>query len=51
MIRHPHYLEVPWEIRWHDTSGTTHRRLWWLVAILVLAGMFMIGVGVLSGKM
>jgi len=50
MIRHPPYLEIPWAIHRHEAPGTTHRRLWWVVAILVLSAMFMIGVGVLSGK-
>ena len=32
MFRHPHYLELPWDIQ--DSAGTTgpHRHLWWLIA-------------------
>ena len=49
MIRHPHYLEIPWEIHWRHGGTEPHRRLWWLIAGLVLLAMFLIGVGVTSG--
>ncbi len=49
MLRHPHYLEVPWDIHWHGGTDARHRHLWWLIALLVLAAMFMIGIGVTSG--
>ncbi|HJT20828.1 MAG TPA: hypothetical protein VJ746_10175 [Nitrospira sp.] len=49
MIRHPHYLELPWDIHWHGGTTAAHRHLWWLIAALVLAAIFMIGVGVTSG--
>lgn len=49
MIRHPHYLDVPWDIHWHHEAARYHRHLWWLIAMLVLAAMFLIGVGVTSG--
>lgn len=49
MIRHPQYLDVPWDIRWHHQATGPHRRLWWLIAALVLVAMLMIGVGVSSG--
>jgi hypothetical protein len=49
MFRHPHYLEVPWDIQGpHETTGP-HRHLWWLIALLVLLAMFLISVGVTSG--
>ena len=50
MIRHPHYLELPWEIHWHPVV-THHRHLWWLITLLVFLGIFMIGVGVTTGLM
>ena len=49
MFRHPHYLDIPWEVHWQTESGKHHRHLWWLVAALVLLAMFLIGVGVTSG--
>lgn len=51
MLHHPHYLEVPWDIHWHGGTDARHRHLWWLIALLVLAAMFMIGIGVTSGLM
>jgi hypothetical protein len=49
MIRHPHYLEIPWEIHWRHEASPPHRHLWWLIAALVLLAMFLVGVGVTSG--
>ena len=49
MFRHPHYLEVPWDVHWHHESTGSHRHLWWLIAVLILLAMFLIGVGVTSG--
>ena len=49
MLRHPHYLEVPWDIQGHRMTTGPHRHLWWLIALLVLLAMFLIGVGVTSG--
>ena len=51
MFRHPHYLEVPWDIHWHPETTRHHRHLWWLIGALVLLAMFLIGVGVTSGLM
>ena len=48
MIRHPHYLDLPWDMHWHPTVRE-HRHLWWLIALLVLMAMLMIGVGVATG--
>ena len=48
MIRHPHYLELPWEIHWYP-AVTQHRHRWGLILLLVLLAMVMIGVGVTSG--
>jgi hypothetical protein len=50
MLRHPHYLEVPWDIHWHPAT-TQHHHLWWLIAALVLVGVFLIGIGVTNGLM
>lgn len=49
MIRHLHYLDVPWDMHWHQGATRYHHRLWWLIALLVLAAMFLVGVGVTSG--
>jgi len=49
MFRHPHFLEVPWDIHWHHEAARPQRHFWWLIAALVLLAMFMIGVGVISG--
>jgi len=49
MFRHPKYLEIPWEIRWRHTETDSHRHLWWLVALLLLAIIFVVGVGVTNG--
>ena len=47
MIRHPHYLELPWEMHWHPT--VRERRHLWLIVLAVLLIMLMIGVGVATG--
>ena len=49
MFRHPHYLEVPWDIHGHPVTTGPHRHLWWPIALLILLAMFLIGVGVTSG--
>ncbi len=49
MIRHPHYLELPWGIHEHHETREPHRHLWWLIALLVMLAMFLIGVGVTYG--
>ena len=49
MLRHPHYLEVPWDMHGHRLTTGPHRHLWWLIAVLVLLAMFLIGVGVTHG--
>jgi len=49
MLRHPHYLEVPWDMYEHRVTTGTHRHLWWLIAVLVLFAMFLIGVGATQG--
>jgi len=49
MFRHPHYLELPWDVQGHRTTTGPHRHLWWLIALLVLLAMFLIGVGATYG--
>lgn len=49
MIRHPHYLDIPWDIHWEREEAGRHRHLWWLIAALVFLALFLIGVGVTSG--
>lgn len=47
MFRHQKYLEIPWEVRWHQEKPEPHHHLWWLMALL-LAVLFLIGVGIAS---
>jgi len=49
MIRHPRYLEIPWDVHWHAEETRPHQHFWRLIAGLVLLAMFVIGVGVTSG--
>ncbi|MCC8986012.1 MAG: hypothetical protein LM513_05405 [Nitrospira sp.] len=46
MFKHPRYLDIPWEMHWHP-EGTHHH--WWLKALVIVAALFLIGVGVTSG--
>lgn len=48
MNRHPHDLELPWEIHWHG-AVRHHHHVWWLIPLLVLLAILMIGVGVTTG--
>jgi len=45
MLRHPSYLEIPWQLHWQG-SHKHHRYFWWLIAVLTLMAIFLIGVGV-----
>ena len=49
MLRHPHYLEVPWDLGGHRGTTEPQHHLWWLIALLVLFAMFLVGVGVTEG--
>lgn len=49
MFRHPHYLDIPWEVHWQLEAAKPQRHLWWLIAALVLMAIFIIGIGVTSG--
>ena len=49
MLKHPHYLEIPWGIEGHHANRGTHRHLWWLITLIVLLAIFLIGVGVTHG--
>ncbi|MGQ0666642.1 MAG: hypothetical protein ACT4O4_06375 [Nitrospiraceae bacterium] len=51
MIRHPRYLEIPWDVHWHQGESGPHGHLWQLIVVLTLVAMFLIGVGVTSGIM
>jgi hypothetical protein len=51
MIRHPRYLEIPWDVHWHQGESVPHRHLRQLMIILTLLVMFLIGIGVTSGIM
>ncbi len=50
MFRHPHYLEIPWEMHWDDKEAAPQHHLP-LTLILILLVLFLIGVGVTSGLM
>jgi len=45
MFRHPHYLDVPWDVHWHRETTGPRRHLWWLIIALTLLAIFLIGVG------
>lgn len=45
MLRQPHDLEVPWDMRWHRVTTGPHHHLWWLIALLVMQVIFLIGGG------
>lgn len=45
MLRHPSYLEIPWQLHWQGLHKH-HRYFWWLIAVLTLMAIFLIGVGV-----
>ena len=48
MFRHPHYLEIPWNLQ-GQAGLHRHRHLWWLIAAVVLMAIFLIGVGITAG--
>ncbi|HET9845607.1 MAG TPA: hypothetical protein VFQ02_07630 [Nitrospira sp.] len=48
MIRHPRYLELPWDLHWYP-AVKQHRHLWWLILLLVVLAIVMIGTGAASG--
>lgn len=50
MFRHPHYLDIPWEIHWHPGPHTRHRHVWWLIGVLVLIALLLIGVRAVGGE-
>lgn len=50
MFRHPHYLEIPWDVHWQREPQAHHRHLWWLVGALVLVGLLLIGVRAAGGE-
>jgi hypothetical protein len=49
MFRHPHYLEVPWDMHGHHESTGPQRHLWRVIALVVMLAMFLIDVEVTSG--
>jgi hypothetical protein len=49
MLRHPHYLDIPWEMHWRREPHGHHERLWWWVMAATLLAMFFAGGGVLGG--
>jgi hypothetical protein len=50
MFRHPHYLDIPWEIHWHTGPHARHRHVWWLIGGLVLIALLLIGVRAVGGE-
>jgi hypothetical protein len=48
MLRHPHYLELPWDLHGHHEATGRHH-LWWLIALLVMLAILLTGVGVTHG--
>ncbi|ALA60318.1 hypothetical protein [Nitrospira moscoviensis] len=51
MIRHPDYLDIPWDIHWRTEPQQHHGFGWWLVAASALLALFLIGVRVTSGTL
>jgi hypothetical protein len=49
MFRHPHYLDIPWDIHWQTEAHPRHRHAWWLVGVLVLIALLLIGVRAVGG--
>ncbi len=49
MFRHPKYLEIPWEFHWHHEETKPHYHVWWVIGFLIVAAIFLIGVGVTDG--
>lgn len=49
MLRHPCYLEIPWDMYQHAEETGPYRHSWRLIAGLVLLAMFVIGIGFTSG--
>lgn len=50
MIRHPRYLEIPWDVHWHQTETGPRRHVSLLILALILLTA-LIGVGVTTGLM
>jgi hypothetical protein len=47
MLQHPRSREMPWDIAWrHDARARHH---WWLIAVLIMAGLLLIGVRATGG--
>ena len=51
MFRHPHYLDIPWDIHWHTDTQAPHRHLWWLIGAVVLIALLLIGVRAVGGAL
>lgn len=47
MFKHPRYLDIPWEMHWHPENASNHH--WLLMILVIIAALFLIGVGVTSG--
>ena len=50
MIRHPRYLEIPWQVHWDRNEGGPYHHVL-LMLILIFMALFLIGVGVINGVM
>ncbi|NOS79171.1 MAG: hypothetical protein HOP35_14625 [Nitrospira sp.] len=50
MFRHPHYLDIPWNIHWHTDTHSHHRHVWWLIGAVVLIALLLIGVRAVGGE-
>jgi hypothetical protein len=47
VFKHPRYLDIPWEMHWHPDNAPGHH--WRLILLMIVAALFLIGVGVTSG--
>lgn len=43
MVRHPRYLEIPWDVHWHESDAESHPHFWRLIAILTIIALGLIG--------
>lgn len=46
MVRHPRYLEIPWDVHWREGGVEHHPHFWRLIAMLTIFALGLIGVGV-----
>jgi hypothetical protein len=48
MIRHPQFLEVPWDFHPVEGSKKPEHHVWWLILALLLVALCLIGIGLMG---